>query len=704
MLHYSHITLVRLLLPFMAGIIIFLQVNYLIAFSAVLGLIVLLIAALVIISRFFLGNIRFSYIYGVIVNLVMVISGYVLAQNHYQLDNPKHFSRHFQNGAMLRIRLIEPVSEKTNSFQVVGRVTHIVGDSGITKVAGKIIVWLQKDSLARNLNYGDVLLLENNFQETEPPKNPNSFNYKQFLERQNIFHQTYRKSGEWFFTGKNEGSSVIKYAHTMRKYALETLEANNIKGKDFAVASALLLGFRENLDEDLQREFAGAGAMHILCVSGLHVGVIFLALSFMLGFLKAIPKGKYIKTIIIILFIWLYAAITGFAPSVLRAATMFSFVAIGQSFDRNTNIYNTLAGSALFLSIIDPFIISRLGFQLSYIAVLSIVSFQPILYRQIYFKNKIIDGIWGIVTVSIAAQIGTAPLAIYYFNQFPNYFLLTNIIVIPLTDIIIKGGILFFIISPFHEIAQHAGTGLSALVWVLHSAVRFIEGLPGSASTGITISFIEQIMLLSVVGFLAMFLMFRQKRFAVLILAGTLAFSASMLIRKTQQQSKKQLVVYHVPGATAIDLFFNGNCYALCCQQLTHNPKAAVFNLGGNRMKMGARVTPTLFLTDSTNLLTTDVVIKNNFIYTGSIKVKIIDPETPMPDQPFDDVDIFDAIIIRQNPRFNLDLLHKKYPAKVYVFDSSNSISRQRRWLQHCDTLGIDCWSVSLQGAFISEL
>jgi len=703
-MHFSHITLVRLFIPFVAGIIVFLQVNIFFSLATILITIATLVALVVVVYQFFTRNIRIAYLYGITINVFLAVSGYVIAQNHYQLKSPDHFSHFQQHNGMLRIRVTEPVAEKTNTFQVVGRVTHFVSDSISQVVTGRLIIWLQKDSLAASINYGDIILIGNNYQETRPPQNPNSFNYKKFLERQNIFHQAYRKSGEWFPAARNEGNIVVKLAHQMRNHALQTLEANNIKGRDFAVASALLLGYREYLDEDLQREFSGSGAMHILCVSGLHVGIIFMALNLMLGFITRLPRGKYFKSTIIIVLIWFYAAITGFAPSVLRASTMFSFVAIGQTFDRNTNIYNTLAGSAMFLAFIDPYIISRLGFQLSYIAVLSIVSLQPVISRQLYFKNKILRGLWGIITVSIAAQLGTAPLAMYYFNQFPNYFLLTNIIVIPLTDLIIKGGILFFILSPVPVISYYAGIALSAIVWVLHSAVRIIEGLPGSTTTGISIAYHQQLLLMIILGFMTLFFQNRKRKYIFLLLIGFLVFSLSVAFGKIEIINRKQLVVYHVSGATAVDVFSSDNCFSIGCQQLMDNPKAISFNLARNRLTLGAKKIETVLLTDTTNIKTSTLAIKNNFLITGGFTLKFIERYTPMFPHSGELLLEPDVILIRQNPRLDMASLAVTQPAGLYVFDSSNSLTRQRSWLQQCDSLGINCWSVSLQGACIIDL
>ncbi|MFW5708013.1 MAG: ComEC/Rec2 family competence protein [Bacteroidota bacterium] len=702
MTHFSHIPMVRILLPFLAGVIVFTYAESSISlFTAAIVLGIFLTGALFL-RKLFSQHYHYSLLSGLFVMLLLGFLGYILAQNHYELTNPAHFSKFNKTDAMLRIRLTEPVAEKTNSWQIVGRGTHVLNYDSVVKTKGRIIVWLEKDSLAHRLKYGDIILIENYYQEVKEPQNPHAFDYRRFLSRKNIYHQTYRRSNEWHATGANEGNPIIAGSHKMRQKALETLESNNLKGRDFAVASALLLGYREYLDEDLQREFTGAGAMHILCVSGLHVGIIFLALNIIFGFLKRLPAGVFIKTGVIIILIWFYAAITGFSPSVLRASTMFSFVAIGQSFSRSTNIYNTLAASALLLAILDPFIITRIGFQLSYIAVISIVSLQPLFYKQLYFKNKILDHAWGIITVSLAAQLGTGPLALYYFNQFPNYFLLTNLVVIPLTGLIIKGGILLFVMAPVAIVSQWVGLLLSWVVLLLHTAVRIIEGLPGSTANNLVIGFHDKLFIILLISLLGWLWMKKQKALIFPSLLVVLLLVASFSWREISSREKQQLVVYHVPNGTAIDIIKGRNCYFYSCERVRENPSAMAFHIRANRLQSGIKNREPVLLHADTVIGQT-LVFHSNFLNVSGNEVLIAGPETPMPSNRIYP-DTLHHIIIRGNPRWSIGQLSASYLSHTIIFDNSNSMWRQKKWMEECDSLGLNCWSVAMQGAYVADL
>ena len=251
----------------------------------------------------------------------------------------------------------------------------------------------------------------------------------------------------------------------MRDKLLNILKENGLKNNELAVASALILGYKDDLGEELKHSYSSAGATHVLAVSGLHVGIIFLVLNFLLNILDKNDRFKISKAILLICFLWAYATITGLSPSVVRAATMFSFVTIGKSFGKSSSIYNTLCASAFVLLVYNPYLIMEVGFQLSYLAVVGIVYFQSIIYKWIYVKNKFLKYIWMITSVSIAAQLTTFPLGLLYLHQSPTYLFASNLFVIPGAMLIIGLGILLFITSWIPLISGGIGWLLAKFIW-----------------------------------------------------------------------------------------------------------------------------------------------------------------------------------------------------------------------------------------------
>ncbi len=695
----SQYPLIRLVIPFALGIVAYLLVSFhfpLVWFIATYSVFIVIWALA---RKFVSSQYSLRWVFGVWACLVFLVAGYNVAQNHNQVTRANHFSHVADLGGNLLLRIVEPVSEKSNSFQVVSKVEQLLLGSDSRRVGGKLMLYLQKDSLAQELKYGDYLLVENNFQELSPPKNPHEFNYARFLSYRNIYHQSYRASGQWHASGHNRGSFLLKWSNYIRQKALGIFESN-FQGSEFAIISALFLGYREYLDESLQREFVGAGAMHILCVSGLHVGIIFLVLKFIFAFLLKLPRGKIWRAVAIILVMWMYAAVTGFSPSVLRACTMFSFVAIGQSFNRKTNIYNTLAASALVLLVLNPFIIASVGFQLSYLAVISIVTLQPYLFKQLTFKNKILDYAWAIITVSLAAQLATGPLSLFYFNQFPNYFLITNLVVIPLAAVIIYAAIATLVLYPIPLLGYLAGQVLYYVLLALHQAVKFVEGLPYSTITNVFISFSETIAVFLVIILFFSFLMTGYKKALVHAMVFTALVSVSVSARGISRESSLKVVVYHVNNSTAIDFISGKKSVFLMCENLIENKGRINFHLSPNRIVSGVSdVREDILLDEGAVVAGSNYQRKGPLIAFGSLIIFLLDESVPSV-LPMVDFDI-DYLIVTSNSRQNpLEVLENLSPQKVIV-DASNSFWNSSRWVDACTAAGVEVWSVRQNGAFV---
>ena len=700
----GHIPLVRLVAPLLLGIIAWLVAGFLFPQEIFFAVYVSGLLVWFGLRHFFLANMSRRWIFGAITHLLLFVAGYHHAGNHFQVARQDHFSHWQDEAGFLLLKVTQPVSEKANSYQAIGRVEALLGDSVQRKLRGKLMVYLQKDSLAAAVQYGDMLLLENQYQEVRPPQNPAEFNYRGFLARSNIYHQTYRRSGQWHPTGENRGNWVVARALQMRQAALHNLEANHLTGKEFAVVSALLLGFREYLDEDLQREFAGAGAMHILCVSGLHVGIIFLVLKTIFGFLSRMRYGIFLRTFLIIMLIWFYAAITGFTPSVMRASTMFSFVALGQSFRRSTNIYNTLAGSALVLVLIDPYIISRIGFQLSYLAVISIVALQPWLYKKLYFKNYLIDKAWAIITVSIAAQLATGPLALFYFNQFPNYFLLTNLVVIPLASFIIYSALLTLFLTPVPWLGLLMGKILYGLVYALHSSVRLIEGLPHSTTSGVFINLPETLFIFGLMLTMGIFMVRAWQPGLKVALGLALVLSVSVSARGILNARESRVVVYHVNNGLAMDFISGKDCVFVSCPTVQENPRLVNFHIADNRLRHGIRAPRAWLTLDGEGVVNAGNVYRNGpFLRFREATFFILDGDTGVGEWPRPDFPI-DYLIVSRNPRINPQVVLDALQPRLVILDTSNSFRNLRRWEENCETAGVECWSVRVRGAYMARL
>ncbi|MBR5432949.1 MAG: ComEC/Rec2 family competence protein [Bacteroidales bacterium] len=338
----------------------------------------------------------------------------------------------------------------------------------------KSVVYIQKDSLSQSLRYGDVISLKNTFRPIEN-KDSSTFDYKAFLANQYIHSQAYVRSGQWERIGHQ--NSLPSVCMKLRGNALETLKKLGLDEKNHQLIAALTFGDKSLLDDDTKKEFQTAGAMHILAVSGLHVGIINGLLLFMFGFIRN-RNFLWLKLLCCILGIWAYACITGMSPSVQRASIMCTMVSISLLLKRHCSTYNTLAAAAFFSLFLSPNDLFSIGFQLSYAAVLSIVYFGTLIQNLFHPETPIGSYLWGIIAVSVAVQIGTMPLTLYYFGTVPTYSLLTNIVVIPLSFVVLTLTIVVLATSWIPLVSSTLVSILNFSTTYLQDAIHDINSFP----------------------------------------------------------------------------------------------------------------------------------------------------------------------------------------------------------------------------------
>lgn len=429
---------------------------------------------------------------------------------------------------------------------------HLMVDSGESVATnGKMLLYLQNDSLSEALKHGDLVLFNARLNPISAPMNPSEFNYQRYMHFHQISHQAYVRSDAWKLV--NRGAGIIRIAHDAQKAIIDVLEHYGVTDRELAIVSALLVGYKHHLSSDQVSAFASAGAMHVLAVSGLHVGIIFLILNMLLKPLLKVRFGKIMKAILLLLLLWSYAAITGLSPSVSRACTMFSFVIVGQVIYRHTSIFNTIATSAVFLLIINPFYIVEVGFQLSYLAVLGIVLLQPRIHELWKPKYWLVEKIWAITAVSIAAQLATFPLGLLYFHQFPNYFLLSNLVVIPAATVILSVGIALVFLQWVPLLSSFLGYVLYWLVHGLDLFIAWVEGLPLALIQGIDIGIGDTYLIYLLIVALTLFIISKRYTWLVVSLALFCAIEGVNILETITQRKQSKMIIYSVRGAEAVD-------------------------------------------------------------------------------------------------------------------------------------------------------
>jgi len=524
--------------------------------------------------------------------LYMIVLYFLLGLNLRIVSSKQHLPENIMNESgkyhTMLGRLKDPPEEKANSYKSVFEVYAIWDNNAWNTKSGKMLVYFEKESNTKIPLSGELILIRSKINAISSPGNPGQFDYAKYLLHKQISQQSYLRADAWKIL-RNRKSGIRILALDLRKVTIGLLKNNAPGESEFAVASAILLGNKDWLDRETIKDFSDAGAMHILCVSGMHVGIIYIIVNVLLAFLDRNRKTKWLKTVLILLSIWFYAMITGLSSPVLRASIMFSFMTIGRSFQRYTNIYNTLVASAILLLILDPCLLLDAGFQLSYSAVIGIVTLQPLIERWWNPKNWFTKRAWALVTVSLAAQLSILPISLFYFHKFPVYFIATNLMVIPLVTIILYSGILFLVFSQVGFMSGLLSRIFFSLVRLLNTSVQFIEELPFSAIDEISVNGVEVIILYALIIFGGFFLLFKKKILLFFSLLTLLVFSIEQFVNKAIQVRSRQIVVYQVRRNSAYDFIFGESNYLLADSMVYKDAVNLDFNIRGNWIKQGLK-------------------------------------------------------------------------------------------------------------------
>lgn len=452
----------------------------------------------------------------------------------------------YGDGAIIA-RVAGTPDERERTWRVVIEPVFFIRQGEMVRTEGRAIAWFEKDSLAGTLGSGDRVVLPNRFVDLRNYGNPFEFDYRRYMFHQGVRGETWVQEGNWFVTCKGSGKGLRIRAGRLREHLLGVMRDGGIGGKEYAVAGALILGYRGGLDRELRETFAASGAMHILAVSGLHVGIIYMVLVWLLRFMPKTKISRFIRPVIIISVIWLYALITGLSPSVTRSATMFSFVATGVSIGRNSAIFNTLASSALFQLLVNPGLLFLAGFQLSYAAVAGIVLYQPVFYSLLRLRNWFAGRVWALVTVSLSAQLMIFPLIIFHFNSFPNLFLVTNLFAVPLAMVILYSGLAFIGLSFIPPVASLFAAILNCSLSLLNFLTISVSSLPFSQTRDIPATLPVIMILYGILIMVSCFFIYRKP--ACLLFALVLAAGGLMLrtVNNLSRSKQEVFIVYNDP-------------------------------------------------------------------------------------------------------------------------------------------------------------
>lgn len=423
----------------------------------------------------------------------------------------------------------------------------------------QVVCYFQRDSLiSERLNPGDEFLFYGEVQPFRNMGNPDDFDYVRYMYNQNFVGSVYISSDVYKRTG--EVSSNLKYqALRCRQAILDFYKALDLKETEYAVLSALTLGYQNELSDDLKQGFRTTGTVHVLSVSGLHVGIIYVMMTFLLGFVHRNSKYYWIKLVLIILLLWGYAFITGLPPSVVRASAMLSVFCVSEIVGRKSFSIHALFIAAFFMLLVNPFSLFDIGLQLSFMSVLSILYLHPKISGLIKIENKYIRYIWQMFTLSVVAQLATFPICLYYFGTFPTYFFIANLIIVPVVSLIMyaAGGIVFakmlsFVFSDFSYYLYYLPVKLlQVLISFMTYAIHLFEQLPFALLQNVKVSFVDLLLIFAIIIGILVFLIYKKSKALIVGLTAILVLLTSHIHSKVVDNTEV-ITVYNRSQASEI--------------------------------------------------------------------------------------------------------------------------------------------------------
>lgn len=617
--------------------------------------------------------------YGFLTYALFVLFGIVTVSIHDQKNFDNHYSNYIQQSDdseyILHLRVREIL--KSNNFNE----KYIVDILKINdqKTIGRSILNVEKYTGQHSLKVDDILIAKSSLNNIQSPLNPYQFDYKSYLSKRYIYHQIFlEKKG--FVTLPFEYQTIFGFTNGIRRHINSKLKQFNFEGDELAIINALLLGQRQDISETVYNNYKNAGAVHILAVSGLHVGIVLLLLNFILKPLEQIKNGRTIKIVVVVALLWCFAIIAGLSASVTRAVTMFSILAVAINLKRPTNIYNTLAISVFILLLVKPMFLFDVGFQLSYVAVIAIVAIDPLLFKMCQPKNKIASFYWHTLTVTIAAQTGILPISLYYFHQFPALFFVSNLIIIPFLGIILGFGILIILLAILNVLPNFLASSFATVIELLNIIVGWVSSKKAFIFEDIPFDTVQLIATYFLI--ISFFIWFTKKDYSNLRrLLFSIVFLQLVFIYNKYSAENKEIIVFHKNKQTLLGHLSNSEVVvATQKDSLDYHTQSIIrdYKVGNRINKMSISNIKPLYAWNSKTLL----IIDSLGIYNlSSLK-------------PY-------YVLLSQSPKINLNRLIDSISPKLIIADGSNYKSYIQQWKATAEIRKIPFHDTNEKGAFI---
>ncbi len=618
-------------------------------------------------------------LFGLLTYLCMIGIGII----SYSIQNEKLQPNHYTNlnTSQAFNSIIFKIEERLKTDNYNTKYIVSVRSFNAESATGKLLINIKRDSLNPPLAVDDLLFSSSKLQDIQRPLNPHQFDYSSYLELKQVYHQLYLKQDELLLLSDSK-TTIYGFADQLRARINTKLVAAGFKSEALSIMNALLLGQRQTIDKTIYNNYVNSGTIHILAVSGLHVGIILWILNFLFRPLLYLRYGNYIRPLILVTILWSFAVIAGLSPSVTRAVTMFSIISIAMHLKRPTNIYNTLVISAFVILLFKPTFLFQVGFQMSYLAVLGIVSVQPILYKLWQPKYFVIDKPWQIFTVTLAAQAGVVPISLFYFHQFPGLFFISNIVVIPFLGLILGFGLLVIALALMNMLPNVIVIAYSFIIDSLNAFIAWVAQFEDFLFRDIPFTILQVMCSYFIVMALVNVHKFKNFKWIAISLIGIICFQSVSFYNRHKTQHDAFIV-------------FNKSRYSMIGQK--HNAQLLMHHNLGPLKQKSDNVIKNYIVGESI-----DTIISNSLQHIYQFKDKTI--------LVIDSLGVYKGlsfrpnyILLRSSPKFNLERVIDSLSPELIIADASNYKSYVKRWKATCEHKKIPFHYTYEKGAFIID-
>jgi competence protein ComEC len=615
-----------------------------------------------------------------IITFLSFVLFFLIGVSTVYLNNDVNYKNYYKHHLKVNSTVILKVSKVLKSGKYSDKYKSEVIQIDSVKTRGIILLNIKKDSLVNSFKVDEILSVKTVFKELIPPLNPHQFNYKNYLAKQGIHQQLFLANSQII----NVGFKILTLkgiSANFRNTIQESLKKHRFKANELAVIKALLLGQRQDISKQLITDYSRAGAIHILAVSGLHVGIILLILSWLFKPLEKFKRGVLFKTVLIVFFLWMFAFVAGLSASVVRAVTMFTFLAVGLSFKRKNIVQFSLISSMFFLLIVKPMFLFDVGFQLSYLAVFGIIWVQPKLDEFWKPKLKIVHKIWQLITVSIAAQVGILPLSLFYFHQFPGLFIASNLVIIPFLGTILIGGVIVIFLSLLGFLPQFVADFYGFLISLMNSFVSWISTQEQFLLKEISMSFLMMLTFYSMLILGVRLLMNTSLKRLIHLLISILIVQGVFVFENHQKKLEAAFIIFHKSRTSVIgirageQLLVNHNLDSL---EFNKSNLLTSYRIGENVNQILKIKNHSIFKFENESILMIDSL---GVYLLKNLKEPIV--------------------VLQYSPKINLERLIKTLKPKQIVADGSNYKSYINRWKETCKKQKTPFHFTGKNGAYI---